>query len=368
MEERSTSIKVNAIKAALNALYPDSVPLEMRVITKSTLLGTASGVYDNYNILAEHALGLNAKDYNIYITVNGTNLTVANSWVPNTWHTTKDRDVSTYRYLLVDFDPVRVPNTSSTDEEKAQALKTATAVREYLTEQGWPEPFLADSGNGFHLLYRVHLSVNPENIAMMRQCLTALDAKFSNAACKIDTTTYNPARITKLYGTVARKGANTSSRPHRCSKLKLEGNKAARGIVPVELISVLATGTGTADQIYTKTSGEPEGTADEKLTWLLSWFDARSVRHSKPHKRDDGSWMIFVSCPWKVKHTIESGITETAVFARSGGFGFDCRHDHCADKQWTDYRSAIESGIDCSGRREKEEMTLDLPSDVPDKL
>ena len=44
MEERSTSIKVNAIKAALNALYPDSVPLEMCVITKSTLLGTASGV------------------------------------------------------------------------------------------------------------------------------------------------------------------------------------------------------------------------------------------------------------------------------------------------------------------------------------
>ena len=361
MEERSTSIK-----AALNALYPDSVPLEMRVITKSTLLGTASGVYDNYDILAEHALELNAKGYNIYITVNGTNLAVANSWVPNTWQTTKDKDVPSYRYLLVDFDPVRAPNTSSTDEEKAQALKTTTAVREYLTDQGWPEPFVADSGNGFHLLYRVHLSVNPENIAMMRQCLTALDGKFSNPACKVDTTTYNPARITKLYGTVARKGENTSARPHRRSELKLEG-KTTRGIVPTELISVLAAGTGATEQIFMKTSGEREGSADEKLIWLLSWLDARGVHHSKPHKRDDGSWMIFVPCPWKANHSIESGITETAVFAMSGGFGFDCRHDHCADKQWTDYRCAIEGGIECSGRSEIEEMTLDLPTDAPDQ-
>ena len=60
MEERSTSIK-----AALNALYADGVPLEMRVITKSAPLGTASGVYDNYDILAKHALELNAQGYNI---------------------------------------------------------------------------------------------------------------------------------------------------------------------------------------------------------------------------------------------------------------------------------------------------------------
>lgn len=340
MEERSTSIN-----AALNALYPDSVPLEMRVITKSTLLGTASGVYNNYDILAEHALELNAQGYNIYITVNGTKLFVTNSWSPNARCTTKDRDVPWYRYLFVDFDPVRAPNTSSTHEEKTEALKTATAVRGYLADRGWPEPFVADSGNGFHLLYRVHLSIDPENIAMMRQCLGALDAKFSNEACKVDTTTYNPARITKLYGTLTRKGANTSDRPHRRSELKLEG-KIERGIVPLELISVLAAGNATTEQILAKTSGEPEGTADEKLTWLLKWLDARGVQHSNPHKRDDGSWVVFVSCPWKAKHSIDSGITETAVFAMPGGFGFDCRHDHCADKHWTDFRHAIEGGVD----------------------
>jgi hypothetical protein len=333
----------NAIKASLNALYPDGVPLEMRVITKSSFLGTVSGVYDNYGILAEHAVQLNAKGYNVYITLNGTNLPVANSWSPKAWHTTKDRDVPSYRYLLVDFDPVRAPDTSSTDEERAEAWKTVTAVREYLAGQGWQEPFVADSGNGFHLLYRVRLSVNAENIEVMRRCLAALDARFSGAACKVDRTTFNPARITKLYGTVTCKGPNTADRPHRRSELILEGN-AARGIVPIELVSAVAAGAGTKEQMFGNASGEPGGTADEKLTWLLDWLDTHAVRHSKPHKRDDGSWMIFVSCPWRAKHSIESGITETAVFAMPGGYGFDCRHDHCADKQWTDFRLAIESG------------------------
>jgi hypothetical protein len=344
VEERSASKKEKSIRAALNVLYPGSVPLEMRVITKSAVLGTVSGVYDDYDKLAKHALELNAKGYNIYITLNGTNLPVVNSWVPNAWHTTKDKDVPSYHYLLVDFDPVRAPNTSSTDEEKAEAWKTATAVLQYLSDRGWPEPFVADSGNGFHLLYRVELSVNAENIAMMRQCLTALDARFSSAACKIDTTTYNPARITKLYGTVAHKGVNIPGRPHRRSELRLEG-KTEKGIVATELISALAAVTSSTHQGFPKTSDEPEGTADEKLAWLLGWLEAHCVHHSKPHKRDDGSWMIFVSCPWKTKHTIESGVTETAVFAMLGGFGFDCRHDHCADKQWTDYRRAIESGL-----------------------
>lgn len=341
----------NAIKTTLKALYPDGTALEMRVITKSTVLGTVSGVYDNYEILAQHAAKLNAKGYNIYITLNGTNLPVTNSWFPKARHTTKDTDVPSYRYLLVDFDPVRPPNTSSTDEEKVEASKIVAAVREYLAGQGWQEPFLADSGNGFHLLYRVNFSVKPENVAILRECLAALDAKFSSAACKVDTTTYNPARITKLYGTVTCKGVSTAERPHRRSKLKLDGN-TARGIVPIELISALAAGAGKKEESFANASGEPEGTADEKLTWLVSWLDSRGVHHSKPHKRDDGSWMMFVSCPWKAKHTIESGITETAVFAMPGGYGFDCRHDHCADKEWSDYRLAIESGLDVFGRME----------------
>lgn len=358
-------MNTNLIKLALKLLYPDNTPLEMRVITKSASLGIVSGIYDDYGILAEHAAKLNSKGDNIYITLNGTNLPVTNSWSPKARRTTRDRDVPSYRYLLVDFDPVRPPNTSSTDEEKGEAWKTATAVREYLAGQGWPEPFVADSGNGFHLLYRVSLSIEPENIAIVRQCLAALDAKFSNAACKVDTTTYNPARITKLYGTVACKGSNTADRPHRRSEIKPEGSTVTR-VVPIGVISAVTARADSNKQTFATATVEPEGAADEKLIWLLDWLDTHRVHHSKPHRRDDGSWMIFVSCPWRTKHTIESGITETAVFAMTRGYGFDCRHDHCADKQWIDYRSAIECGSHDSGQRETNEIGLAIPTDEPD--
>lgn len=334
-----------AITTALSALYPTPAPLEMRVLTKSALLGTISGVYDNYRILGAHALALNAEGYNIYITLNGTNLSVTNSWFAKAQNTTKDRDVPSYRYLLVDFDPVREPNTSSTDEEKAGAWNTVTAVRKYLTERGWPEPFVADSGNGFHLLYRVNLPVTPEAVATMRHCLAALDAKFSNESCKVDTTTYNPARITKLYGTISRKGENTADRPHRRSQLMLEGG-IKKELVPAQLLADLASEATMKEKIFTRTGSEPEGTAEEKLAWLLNWLDTEGVDHSSPHKRDDGSWVVFVSCPWKANHSIDSGVTETAVFATSAGFGFDCRHDHCAEKHWGDFRRAIEGGVD----------------------
>jgi len=331
----------SAVMAALEALYPDRVPLEMRVLTKSAGFGTVSGVYDDYRLLAVHGLKWNAEGANVYITLNGTGLKVTNRWFPRRRRTTRDSDVPSYRYLFLDLDPVRAPNTSSTDEEKAEAWKVLLGVREYLARRGWPAPFVADSGNGFHLLYRVHLPVHPESIAIVRNCLTALDAKFSNPRAKVDTTTYNPARIVKLYGTVTRKGLNTPERPHRRSKLERE-DEGPKPVVPTQLLIDLAAEAPSKVRVFTKEEGTPEGVAEEKLTWLVGWLDAHEVHHSRPHKRDDGSWILFVSCPWKARHTVDSGITETAVFAMPGGFGFDCRHDHCGDKQWTDFRRRIE--------------------------
>jgi hypothetical protein len=329
----------NAVMAALEALYPHRVPLEMRVLTKSAGFGTVSGVYDDYGLLAVHGLKWNADGSNVYITLNGTGLKVTNRWFPRRWRTTRDSDVPSYRYLFLDLDPVREPNTSSTDEEKSEAWKMLTTIREYLARREWPAPFVADSGNGFHLLYRIELPVNPESIAIVRNCLTALDAKFSSPRAKVDTTTFNPARIVKLYGTVTRKGVGTPERPHRRSELKRE-DLGSKEIVPAQLLIELAAETPSKARVF---AGEaPEGAAEEKLAWLVGWLDAHEVHHSRPHKRDDGSWILFVSCPWKAKHTVDSGITETAVFAMPGGFGFDCRHDHCAEKQWSDFRRAIE--------------------------
>lgn len=128
-----------------------------------------------------------------------------------------DKDVLVRRWLLVDVDPVRDPHVSATDGEKAAALETVTAVREFLASRRWPGPILADSGNGYHLLYRVDLLA--ADGGMIERVLTALAAQFDTDRVKIDRTVFNPSRLLKLPGTLARKGDDMPDRPHRRAKI-----------------------------------------------------------------------------------------------------------------------------------------------------
>jgi hypothetical protein len=130
---------------------------------------------------------------------------------------TRDADVVRRRWLLVDVDPQRPAGVSATDAEKAAAKRKAAQVREYLAAQGWPAPVSADSGNGYHLLYRVDLP--PDDGGLVRGALRALAARFDDNTATVDTSVFNPARLTKLYGTVSRKGAATPERPHRPSRV-----------------------------------------------------------------------------------------------------------------------------------------------------
>jgi hypothetical protein len=129
----------------------------------------------------------------------------------------KDTDVLRRRWLLVDADPVRDPLISATDEEKAKAHDTILQVREHLRGQSWPDPILADSGNGYHLLYKVELPT--DDGGLVERILRALAARFDSEWVKIDQSVFNPSRICKLPGTWARKGDHLPNRPHRLAKL-----------------------------------------------------------------------------------------------------------------------------------------------------
>ena len=83
--------------------------------------------------------------------------------------------------------------------------------------RGWPQPILADSGNGAHLLYRVDMPV--DDGGMVKRALEALAAEFDDDQSHVDTKVFNPARIWKLYGTVARKGDDLPDRPHRMARI-----------------------------------------------------------------------------------------------------------------------------------------------------
>ncbi len=71
--------------------------------------------------------------------------------------TTSDAGIIRRCWLLLDFDPRRPSGISLTDAEHTAALERARTVRDRLREAGWPDPVLADSGNGAHLLYSIDL-------------------------------------------------------------------------------------------------------------------------------------------------------------------------------------------------------------------
>ena len=132
----------------------------------------------------------------------------------------RDDEIAAYRWALIDIDPVRKAESqavSSSDEEKAEAWKVASAIREFLQENDFFPPVVCDSGNGYHLHYRISLPNDAASRALIKQFLSVLAEKFTTEEAKVDTAVFNPARIIKLYGTVARKGERTEERPHRKS-------------------------------------------------------------------------------------------------------------------------------------------------------
>ena len=76
---------------------------------------------------------------------------------------------------------------------------------------------MADSGNGAHLLYRLDLPNDQFATDLIQRVLGGIAARCAPDDVDIDLTVYNPARICKLYGTMARKGDSTADRPHRRS-------------------------------------------------------------------------------------------------------------------------------------------------------
>ena len=129
--------------------------------------------------------------------------------------TTTDGDIAGYQWLLIDADPVRPSGVSASREEKEAARRVAGMTMKKLMAMGFSEPIVADSGNGYHLLFHIHAS--PKEKQVLADFLAVLDMWFSTEQVKIDTAVFNPARITKLYGTIATKGASTPERPHRRS-------------------------------------------------------------------------------------------------------------------------------------------------------
>lgn len=131
--------------------------------------------------------------------------------------TTSDHNVISYRWLPIDFDPVRPAGISASKPELIEALKLRQPIIDFLKKEfGLSDPIQAISGNGAHLLFRLpDIPATPDNQEFIKGVLEQTAQQFDNDKVHIDTTIHNPARIWKLYGTTAKKGDPIPEGPHR---------------------------------------------------------------------------------------------------------------------------------------------------------
>ena len=194
---------------------------------------------------------------------------------------------------------------------------------------GFNEPITAMSGNGIHLLYKIRLRNSDENKALIKNCLLVLDMLFSNDCVDIDKTNFNPARICKLYGTVARKGSNTAENPHRMSRLLSEGSKEPTDKAYLEKLAAMLP----VPEKPQKYNGYRPNEFD-----LEEWLIKYGLRYQKTNY-SDGIKYILEQCPFDSNH---KGKDACIFQARSGAIGFHCFHNSCSDKTWKDVRLLYE--------------------------
>lgn len=297
--------------------------------------GTISGYFDAPEKLADALAGITSAT-GVYFVMNPVNPALTARAANRVRHagkgdTTSDTHVTRRRWLLVDLDPVRVSGISSTDAEHDLALQRAEQVRAHLRDAGWPEPILADSGNGYHLLYRIDHPA--EDGGIVQSCLAALACRFDDRAVKLDVSVCNPARITKLYGTVACKGDATADRPHRLSKLVEVPEKLS--IVPESyLLALAAQMPGQQTALPALSARASVGPFD-----LDAWMRNHLPDATGPDPWNGGQRWTVPICPFNPDHTDGSAYV---VRLPHGPIGAGCHHNSCQHWGWHVLRELLE--------------------------
>ena len=328
------SIYLMDIWRAVNLLHEPGAVVELRVL--KTRQGTISGYFDDFAKLAQAADKLSGTVPAVYVTLNPTHsalLARANNRIERYARTTtSDGDIVKRCWLPIDFDPARPADISATDAEKALAMDRARQCGAWLANLGFSSGLFADSGNGAHLLYRVDLPNDPASAELVKKCLEALAARFTDGKVAVDVKNFNAARIWKLYGTLASKGDDMPDRPHRRASI-IEGKDLA--VISLERLQQLASLAPEPENHHSASNGHYQ-------PFNLDDFIAR---HGISVKRESdwngGRRFILEACPWNPDHNRgEAFIVQLA----NGAIGAGCQHNSCAGKGWTELRDIYEPG------------------------
>ncbi len=152
---------------------------------------------------------INDAGYNVYAVMNPIKAAAKSD-------AATDADIAYRDLILIDIDRKTSTENPATDAEVEQARQLADKIDAYLQSQGWPPAIKVMSGNGCHLYFLLEAEPNTEATRdAIKEFLRALAQAFDTAQMKVDTSVYNASRITKVPGTIMRKGADSADRPYR---------------------------------------------------------------------------------------------------------------------------------------------------------
>lgn len=245
--------------------------------------------------------------------------------------TTSDNDIVGRDWILIDIDTKKPSDTNSTDEEKEMAKEVVNNVFKFLRDEGFEKPVVCDSGNGFHLLYKIAMKNNNENTTICKEFLQVLDMLFSNPNVEIDCSTFNSSRICKLYGTFSRKGSNTKKRPQRESKILRIPDDVK--ITPNEYFAKVAAMLPKPEQ-----PSKSNYYSNEKFD-LEAFLNKHHIAVRNIVRTSSFTKYILDECPFNSSHRAP----DSAIFEMSnGGLGFKCLHSSCSQYTWKDFRLKFE--------------------------
>jgi AAA domain len=300
--------------------------------------GTASGYFSEPAKLAAAAARLSGQAPGVYITLNPVNpdllARAANRSVPFAKATTTDADIFRRRYLLFDFDPERAAHISATDEEHAAAIERARRCREWLAQHGvgLDSQMLADSGNGGHVQVAIDLPNDDESTRLVNRCLQAAALYLDGDRVRVDQTTGNAARISKVYGTLAAKGDSLPDRPHRIARI-LEAPADRAVPVPRETLEAIAA-------LVPEPKREPSASRGTALSFDLPAFVSRhGLDVVREADWNGGTKFVLRVCPLNPEHT---NLSAVIIQHASGAVSFSCHHNSCRGNDWRTLRAMLE--------------------------
>lgn len=317
--------------------------------------GTISGYFtDVETLIRELRRYANTKEYSIYFILNE----ISKGCYYKKQHdklcfvgrgeTTDDTSIIRRRWLLIDIDPQKVvdgvvfKDINSSDEELLSARKVARTVFDYLQGKGFPLPITAMSGNGIHLYYKIDEPNDAETTELITNFLNSLAQKFSTDKADVDKGVWNIARLSKLYGTIPRKGADEPDRPCRMAVIEYVPNDiitVSRNLIK-EVADEYEDPKEKERQEREKRKKDKNYQIDEfPDVRVQDFLDRNGIAYRGPEYDSKRGAMKFdlLECPWESEHTTHSEPGHASIWEYpSGHKDFHCFHSHCSDRKWED--------------------------------